>query len=223
MNRFATAGVACVLCGLVAACKEAPAPVTTTVSASTDTAVLGNAASKGSNAAPAQAIPPPPLPGSIRAQLVPSGASTAVALWVQDGDIMASTYAADRGWAPAQVLEQIYGDASDPQLASDGRGHAMAVWHHTVGKIESLRFSRYEAGTGWSVPDVVPGALPRPAGQASAPQLRMDAAGHAFARWPSGFDEHEMQSARFVAGQGWSRAVSEPTSAAARGSAANGG
>src|SRR5690606_19381360 len=97
-------------------------------------------------------------------------------------------------------------------------------WQHTVGKIHSLRFSRYEAGTGWSVPDVVPGALPRPPGQAVPPQLRMDAAGHAYARWPSGFDENEMQAARFVAGQGWGRVVSEPTSASLRSEAAvNGG
>ncbi|TWO71885.1 hypothetical protein FN976_07790 [Caenimonas sedimenti] len=219
MKTQSLACAACLLCGLLAACKESPAPLTSTVSGS-DTAVLGNAAQ---HSPAAQAIPPPPLPADVRAQLVPSGPGTAVALWVQGGEIMASTYASDRGWAPAQALEQIYGDASEPQLASDGKGYAIAVWHHTVGKIHSLRFSRYEAGTGWSVPDVMPGALPRPAGQAGALQLRMDASGQAFASWPSGFDENEVQSSRFIAGQGWSRAVSEPTAAAVRGSAPNGG
>lgn len=213
--------VALALCGALAACKEAPSPVTTTVSGANETAVLGNHGGKDAHA-PAEAIPRPPIAAGIEAQMVPSGAREALAVWVQDGEVMAASYSPDRGWMPAQALEQIYGEASEPQLASDGKGRAMAVWHHTVGKIHSLRFSRYEAGTGWSVPDVMPGALPRPQGEAAGLQLRMDASGQAYANWPSGFDANEMQSSRFVAGQGWSRAVSEPLAAARPASAAGG-
>ena len=80
--------------------------------------------------------------------------------------------------------------AARPPIQPDS-GLAMAVWHHQVGNIHSLRFSRWDAN-GWSVPDVLPGALPRPAvagmrsGQ-NAPQLHMDAQGAVLARWPSGF------------------------------------
>jgi hypothetical protein len=176
-----------------------------------DPSVLGDA---GQPPNPAPAIPPPPLPAGIQAQLVPVGGDAALAVWTQQGAVHAAAYAPALGWAPAQALEQIHGQASVPQLASDGRGRAIAVWQHTVGKIRSLRFSRYETGTGWSVPDVLPGALPREPGEAAGAQLRMDAAGRAYASWPSGFDRNEMQSARFVPGQGWSRAVSQPAPAA---------
>lgn len=197
--------LACVVCGLLVACKDAPGPQATTVTRADNPSVLGNA---GQPAAPA--FPPPPLPAAVQAQLVPVGGNAALAVWVQQGAVHTAAYAADRGWAPAQPLEQIHGEASNAQLASDGRGRAIAIWQHTVGRIQSLRFSRYETGTGWSVPDVVPGALPRSPGEAAAPQLRMDGSGSAIARWPSGFDGNEMQTARFVPGQGWSRSVSEP-------------
>ncbi|HEY8359885.1 MAG TPA: hypothetical protein VIL30_20710, partial [Ramlibacter sp.] len=110
--------------------------------------------------------------------------------------------------------------ASKPQLAGNGQGVALAVWQHTVGSIQSLRFSRYDSTSGWSVPDVMPGALPRPPsrlpqGAAAAPQLHMDAQGNAFAQWPSGFADNEVQTARYVAGQGWTRALSEPVTATA--------
>jgi hypothetical protein len=200
------------------ACKDRVPVASTVGGASGDTSVLG---APGPDARPGvrpgvvtdaqgREIPPPPLPRQARAQVVASGPDTALAVWVQDGDVMAAGYTRGYGWSPAQVLERIYGDASDVQLASNGRGAAMAIWHHTVGSIDSLRFSRFEQGTGWSHPDVMPGALPRPQAQdAAPPQLAMDARGNAQASWPSGFAPDEMQTSRFVAGQGWSRAQGE--------------
>jgi hypothetical protein len=212
----------------LAACGDKDLPRTATVSRDdNNTAVLGGhgAGNVGAGAAPladarGQPIPPPPVPPSITAQAVRSGDETALAVWDQDGAIMASTYARDQGWSTAQPLETIFGHASDPQLASNGRGAAMAVWRHTVGNIQSLRFSRFEAGAGWSHPDVLPGALPRPdaegaSSNADAPRLQMDAAGNVVAQWPSGFAANEVQTARYVDGQGWTRAESVPVAAAA--------
>jgi hypothetical protein len=167
-------------------------------------------------------LPQPALPASTTARLVRSGPDTGLAVWVQDGHAVAASYAAASGWSQPQPLEQIYGQASDAQLASNGHGAAIALWRHTVGNIESLRFSRFDAATGWSEPDVMPGALPRPRPAsaapgreaAGAPRLRMDADGNAFAEWPSGFDAQATQTARYVAGQGWSRALSEPVASA---------
>lgn len=166
-----------------------------------------------------QPIPEPHLPANTLAQLVRAGDDTALAVWVQDGHVVASSYARATGWTPAQPLEQIYGQASEPQLASNGHGIAMAVWRHTVGSIQSLRFSRFQAGAGWSTPDVLPGALPRPpmagpAGAQDLPRLQMDAQGNVVAQWPSGFHAGEVQEARYVEGQGWTRAVSEKTASA---------
>jgi hypothetical protein len=157
------------------------------------------------------------VPAGVRAQAVRSGEDSALALWVQDKHVVSSTWSNASGWSAAQPLEDIYGVASDAQLASNGRGAAMAVWRHTVGRIESLRFSRFEQGAGWSRPDVMPGALPRPdAGLAvdDGPRLEMDASGNVTAQWPSGFQPDEVQTARYVDGQGWTDAASAPVAAA---------
>lgn len=192
--------IAAALLAALAACKDAPSP---------DTKVMGGHGPSPSAAA--GQVPPPPAPAGARAQVVPAANGQSIAVWVQDGHVRSATYAPATGWTAAQVLEDIFGESSDLQLAGDGSGTAMAVWRHTVGSIQSLRFSRFDAA-GWSVPDVMPGALPRAAG--SQLQLEMDAQGHATARWPSGFEAQEAQVARYVPGQGWSKAVSEPVAAA---------
>lgn len=208
----------------LAACGERQSPVTQTVSGAPDnqTAVLGGNGSGAQAAASGpltdeagRTIPVPPLPRGTRAQLVRSAADAALAVWVQEGTVLAASYAAASGWSAPAPLEDIHGEASEPQIASNGKGVALALWRHTVGNIDSLRFSRFDASTGWSVPDVMPGALPRARGESAAaagqaPQLHMDGQGNAFAQWPSGFDPHEVQTARYTAGQGWTRALSEP-------------
>jgi hypothetical protein len=193
---------------------------------SNNTAVLGSNGlppDRGAAApladAQGQAIPAPPAPAAARAQAVLSGADSALAVWVADDHVVASGWSRATGWSAPQALERIYGASSDPQIVSNGRGSAMVVWQHRVGNIHSLRFSRFEAASGWSLPDVLPGAMPRPhaAGapaNGDAPQLQMDAAGNVLARWPSGFHANETQVARYTPGQGWSAAASEPVASA---------
>ncbi len=199
-----------------------------------NTAVLGGAA-PGAASAPAgppaftdargEAVPAPPVAAGTLTQLARAGDEGAVAVWVRDGQVRAAAFDRARGWSTPQPLEQIRGQATDPQLAANGQGSVMAVWRHTVGSIQSLRYSRFDIATGWSTPDVLPGALPRPHAvrmpERDAPQLHMDAQGNVTARWPSGFDAAEMQVARYVPGQGWSRAVSERLPPAPSASAAS--
>lgn len=202
----------------LAACDRSPAPPDD----GTHTAVVG---AGGSHVPDARGEPLPtlPLPANTQAQVARTGSDSAVAVWVQDGHVFATAYAKGSGWGPSHPLETIYGQASEPQLAANGRGAALAVWRHTVGQIESLRFSTFQAGRGWSAPDVVPGALPRSddADGAATLQLRMDDQGNAVAHWPSGFDANAMQVARYVPGQGWSRAVDTPLPARAPASASS--
>lgn len=196
--------------GLLAACGDKQH----SASKDSHTAVLGGYGNQPPPAA-APGVPTPPAPRGATAKVVQASPATALALWLQDGHVVASSYAAAGGWSAAQPLEEIFGEASDPQLATDGKGTAMAVWRHTVGSIESLRYSRYDA-SGWSVPDVMPGALPRPRGERNAaPRLRMEANGEAVAEWPSGFDAKDMQTARYAPGEGWSRALSVASAAPA--------
>ena len=191
-----------------------------------ETAVLGGYGN-GASGAPATAtlsdaqghtIPAPPAPPRTRVTTVRSADEQALAAWIAEDHVFASTWTPGSGWSAPQPLERIYGESSDVQLASNGQGRAMAVWHHRVGNIHSLRFSRFDA-QGWSAPDVVPGALPRPAAPGAppgndAPQLRMDAQGNVLAQWPSGFHANETQVARYSDAEGWVRAASEPAASA---------
>lgn len=212
----------------LAGCDRQEVPATASVGGSNPTAVLGGYG-PGSPRPPAAAhplvdadgnpIPSPPIPSGTQGQAVRATDDSALAIWVQDGHVVGSFWTRERGWATAQPLEQIYGNASDPQLVGNGSGVAMAVWRHTVGSIQSLRYSRFDERTGWATPDVLPGALPRPdagalSGYADAPRLQMDARGNVVAEWPSGFAANEMQTARYVEGRGWSRATSEPVASA---------
>jgi hypothetical protein len=170
------------------------------------------------------ALPAPPAPRGSKAVTAPAAADATLAVWEEQGRVMASRYTRAGGWDQAVPLEDIAGDASNLRLAGNGNGVAMAVWQHTVGRIESLRFARWEEATGWSVPDVMPGALPRPTqpGKSAGPavddaavQLEVDAQGNARAQWRSGFDAAQVQASTFLPGEGWSRAIDLPLAAAA--------
>jgi hypothetical protein len=203
--------------GLIAAgCRDAGM-------ARNDTAVLGASRPDAESGSPlpvltdvhGNTIPAPPAAAGARPQMASSGDESALAVWVQDSHVVAAAWTRATGWSSPEPLERIYGHSSEPRLASNGKGVAMAVWHHTVGNIHSLRFSRFEAASGWSPPDVLPGAMPRPAAAGAplgqdAPRLQVDADGNAQAHWPSGFHANEWQTARYVAGQGWTHATNEP-------------
>ena len=220
-SRFALPALALVLLAL-AGCDGRSAKV----DHSNNTAVLGSSAPGGAlTDVLGRPIPAPPAPAAAQPQVVRSGDDSALAVWVANDHVVASTWGRAGGWSAPQPLERIYGASSEPRIASNGRGAAMVVWQHRVGNIHSLRFSRFDPATGWSLPDVVPGALPRPEAAGApagrdAPQLQMDAAGNVVARWPSGFQANEMQSARYVVGQGWSATANEPVASAAPASAA---
>jgi hypothetical protein len=162
-------------------------------------------------------IPLPPAPSGTAAQVTPAGDDSALAVWLEDHRVIGSRWQRGAGWSAPEPLERIYGESREVQLVGNGR-LAMAVWQHRVGNIHSLRFSRFD-GQAWSLPDVVPGALPRPAVAGAppgseAPRLEMDDAGNVVARWPSGFHAGEMQVARYTADTGWSAAANEPLASA---------
>ncbi|MDB5901100.1 MAG: hypothetical protein JWP41_4702 [Ramlibacter sp.] len=217
-----TLGACCLLvaCGL-AACRDAKLPQAGAERSAT--ATMGGYGPGPKTTAPApltdvhgQPIPAPPVPAQALAQTVRAADEAALAVWVQDGHATASFYARGFGWTAPQPLETIHGQASDPQLVSNGQGKAMAVWRHTVGNIQSLRFSHFDADAGWSLPDVLPGALPRAdaAGVHDAPRLQMDAQGNVTAQWASGLTPGEVQTSRYIEGRGWSRALSERVASA---------
>lgn len=226
---LALLAIAAVAAAVLTASRERDAgPVTARGS---DTSVLGGYGSGPGGRAAARsgeagltdtqgrAIPLPPVPRNTVADMALVGRFTALALWEEQGRVMATRYTRERGWEPPQPLEQIGGQASNARLASNRSGVAMAIWQHTVGRIDSLRYSRYEEGRGWNQPDVMPGALPRPrqpgktAGgtvEEAAPRIEVDARGNARGQWLSGFDETQLQASTYVPGEGWARPVDLP-------------
>ncbi|MFZ5593489.1 MAG: Ig-like domain-containing protein [Pseudomonadota bacterium] len=121
------------------------------------------------------------------AQVVIDGAGNAIAVWQQfdgtAGNIYANRYVAGLGWGVAQVLETAAGVASDPQVAMDGAGNAIAVWRqlHTVNNINrySIYANRHAAGA-WGSATLVENDNN---GDADAPQIASDPAGNAIAVW----------------------------------------
>lgn len=176
-------------------------PALPSASHANNTAVLGSYGQR----APDTALPRPPAPVGSPVVTAALGDGQALALWTQDGRVFSARHDGSGAWTDVRPVEQILGQASDLQLASNGRGEAMAVWRHSLGQIESLRFARYEPASGWTAPDVVPGVLPRQARGAAAPQLQIDAEGRATLQWPSAFAPRTVQISRFEPGSGWSK------------------
>jgi hypothetical protein len=179
---------------------DALTPEAYVASRASNTAVLGSYGQR-----PAQtALPRPPAPANSHVATTALDDGQQLAIWTQDGHVYGARYAASTGWTDAHALEQILGEAGDVQLAGNGRGEAIAVWRHTLGQIDSLRFARFDGTQGWSAPDVVPGVLPRHGASGAAPQLQVDAQGHATLQWPSAFGRGTMQVSRFDPAAGWS-------------------
>ncbi|MES2940030.1 MAG: hypothetical protein V4864_20295 [Pseudomonadota bacterium] len=183
------------------------------------TSVLGSYG-RGAGATAQGPLSAPPAPPKARVRMAAVAPHTTMAVWIDQGRMYAARHSPVRGWDAAQALDPIYGQASAPRLVSNGQGSAMAVWHHTVGQIDSLRYSRYDVRTGWSEADVLPGALPRAAAagqdaEATAPHLQMDGAGNVRAEWPSGFSAQQLQVSTFVPGEGWARPLDVPLASAA--------
>jgi hypothetical protein len=210
-RRFAIATVAVLAVALASGCRRGENDAGQE-RADESTSVLGSYGTGGRSAGP---LSPPPAPPKTRVQMAAVAPHTTLAVWTEDGQVVAARHSPVQGWDAPWRLDPIYGQASAPRLVSNGQGVAIAVWRHTVGNIESLRYSHFDVRTGWSGADVVPGALPRAAAgareaEASAPHLQMDSAGNVRAEWPSGFSAQQLQVSTFVPGEGWARPLDLP-------------
>ncbi|MBC5764270.1 hypothetical protein [Ramlibacter albus] len=145
---------------------------------------------------------PAPAGAEVEVAALPGGA--ALAVWTQDGHLRGSRYAPGAGWGAPQDVDTIRGEPSDLELAANANGEAMAVWRHTLGEIQSLRYARWQPASGWSPPEVIPGVLPRRLNSAVRPKLVMDNEGNVTLQWPSGFGGTSAQVTRYEAGRGWS-------------------
>ena len=140
-----------------------------------------------------------------------NGDGNAMALWKQFNgvsfDIWASRFDVGSGrWRRATLMETSSEDASEPWVALDNSGNAMAVWRQSDGvdPNPSIWASRFNVGTGhWGTPTLIE---PNP-GFASFPHVEFDDGGNAIVVWYQSFGEADgtrhIWANRYVVGSGW--------------------
>ena len=147
--------------------------------------------------------------GASDPQVAVDGSGNAIAVWYQfDGtrdNIWSSRYVIGTGWGAATLIEtDNSGDASNPQVAVDGSGDAIAVWQQDDGLRYNIWSNRYVVGTGWGAAALIETDN---SGGASNPQVAVDGSGDAIAAWCQ-YDgtRTNICSNRYVVGIGWETA-----------------
>ena len=151
-------------------------------------------------------------------QIVADSMGNFLAVWAQawktvngerDG-IYANRYVAGTGWGTAVTVyaDTTNGDvsANPPQIAADPNGNAVAVWsvYDWSWNHDSVRASRYVAGTGWSTVSNLSTEAVR---SATGPQVAVDPSGNAIVVWSQASDSNNsvqgVQALRYASGTGW--------------------
>lgn len=141
-------------------------------------------------------------------QVAADASGYAIAVWYQsDGtrmNIWANRYTPSWGWGIAGLIEtNDTGGATNPQVAVDSSGNALAVWQHFDGTRTNIFANRYTAGSGWGTA----GLLETASGTASKPQVAFDSSGNALAVWQQDDSfSTSIFSNRYTAGSGWGNA-----------------
>ncbi|MET0557198.1 MAG: PKD domain-containing protein [Solirubrobacterales bacterium] len=174
-------------------------------------AALALLCATGASAAPVPLAPVDLSAGGQDAagpQVAVDPAGDAVAVWSRFNGatqvIQAASRPAGGTWSGAADLSGAGGDATEPQLGIDGSGNAVAVWTRVNGLRTVIQAATMAAGGGWSAPVDLSNAE----GNATAPQVAVDAGGDAVVVWSrfNGFNQI-VQAAAKPAGGGWSGAV----------------
>jgi hypothetical protein len=107
-----------------------------------------------------------------------------------------------RAWGAAALIENDNAsDATNPQVAVDVHGDAVAVWQQSDGSHTHIWANRYVAGSGWLTPILIE---TDDTADATDPQIAVDADGNAVAVW---VQNGMSWSNRYTAGVGWSAAI----------------
>src|SRR6185295_19048801 len=122
-----------------------------------------------------------------------------------------------RTWGTTEPLEDdIASDTSEPSIALNAVGNAIAVWNSRWGT-NGILSTRYDAVTGWSG-EILPIHKATNTAVAQYPKVAIDAAGDGVVVWvQSDGTADSIWANRYVAGTGWSGAnVIETDNNAAR-------
>ena len=109
-------------------------------------------------------------------------------------------------WGTPELIEfdNTHSAGTEPQIAADASGNAIAVWTQSNGTDIKVMANRYTVGVSWGTPQPIEGI----AGNASNPQIAMDAAGNAVVTWEKNDGTRDNAWAnRYTAGTGWGTAT----------------
>ncbi len=113
--------------------------------------------------------------------------------------------ATPKAWGTAALIETDAGAAYLPQIAVDASGNALAVWYQSDGTRFNIWSNRYTIGQGWGTAALIETDN---AGDASGPQIAIDANGNALAVWSqSDGTRDNVWANRYTVGQGWGTAA----------------
>ncbi|MBK6617430.1 MAG: hypothetical protein IPG31_03365 [Nitrosomonas sp.] len=112
-------------------------------------------------------------------------------------------------WGQAVLLDTGAQSARNPRVAMDANGNAIVVWMQQLGIEFNATAARYNAGTGWEQPVLLENENSAINGGVPQIDIAMNNAGNAVAVWSqrTGVQSYTYAN-RYIAGQGWSGAVS---------------
>ena len=103
-------------------------------------------------------------------------------MWYQDdgtrNNIWANRFNGS-SWGTAELIDDNAGSASNPQIAFDSSGNALAVWHQYDGTDINIWANRFN-GASWGTAELIESDN---AGDAYHPQIAFDRSGNALAVW----------------------------------------
>jgi len=154
------------------------------------------------------------LPGAASSPDVGvDSAGNEIAVWAQlDGavpSIYANRFVPGTGWGTAAPIEASTAYASNPVVAVDPDGSAVAIWtsYEEGHSYNDLWANRFVPGSGWGTPSL----LENNTRSAQTGDIAMDPGGNAIALWMQqqvpGSGTYDVWADRFVPGSGWGTAT----------------
>ena len=120
----------------------------------------------------------------VTPQVAVNSGGDAQAVWLKQGTVVAtlwaSHYTVAGGWEAAAALQATANsNASNPEIAMEANGNALAVWEELSNGSFYVWANRYVAGRGWGTAQMIGPTT----GQSTNPQVAFDSSGRAIAVW----------------------------------------
>ncbi|MBC8055752.1 MAG: hypothetical protein H7Y61_04175 [Rhizobiales bacterium] len=175
------------------------------------TSLMANRFVPGSGWGTASAIESDSTGAALAPAIAVDTNGNAVVVWVWANvsvpghNVWANRYTAGAGWGTAGPIDVGYAPnvTAAPQVALDGAGSAIAVWHRPDGSspFDTIWTSRYVDGDGWGAPSLLETDDTNSARNA---RVAFDAGGNATVVWTQSDGVHtNVLANRFTAGAGW--------------------